>query len=290
MRILIFGNNYKSDLLPSVKGLIAKLRANGTEVMIEREFAELAERLGLGKIESHNRFDKNDCAGDMAISLGGDGTFLQTAGIIGRKEIPILGINSGRLGFLTDIRESESESLYNIITENRYRIEERIVLQADIHHKDTIESMYAINEIALLKQDLSSMINIEAKINGELLNIYRADGLIISTPTGSTAYSLSVGGPIMMPENRDLIIAPVASHSMNVRPLVISDDCKIELSVSSRSHSYLAAADGQSKSMDDETRISVVKADYKINIIRPEGYTFIDTLRTKLMWGMDIRP
>lgn len=266
-----------------------KLKNNGIKVLIENEFARHAEQLGIGETESCSRFDKRDFHGDMAISLGGDGTFLQTASIIGQKEIPILGINSGRLGFLTDIRESEAESLYRIITNNRYRIENRIVLQADIYYKDSIKSMYAINEIALLKQDLSSMINIETKINGELLNVYRADGLIISTPTGSTAYSLSVGGPIMMPENRDLIIAPVASHSMNVRPLIISDDCKIELSVSSRSHSYLAAADGQSEIMDDDTRVSVFKAGYKIKIIRPEGYTFIDTLRSKLMWGADIR-
>lgn len=287
MKILVFGNRYKARIGEELRDLFIKFQENDIEILLEQEFAGYVSDAEQVDMTIFKTFDtKNDIwSGDMALSLGGDGTLLATANVIGRRAIPILGINLGRLGFLTDVQEHELNSLFDIITQKKYRTEDRIVLKAEINDK----AVYALNEIAIQKQDLSSMITIEAQMNGDELNVYQSDGLVISTPTGSTAYSLSVGGPIMMPETRNLIIAPVASHSLNVRPLIVPDTCQIELKVKSRSHSFLASADGRSIVLDDMTTIKISKADYKVKIIRLEGHSFLNTLKKKLMWGADIR-
>lgn len=292
MQILVFGNKYKLKFIDSVKNLFFNLKERGTTILFDKEFAEQINKSELLDISSFDTFD-NDFTGDIAISLGGDGTLLATANRIGNRQIPILGINLGRLGFLTDVQAHELDNLDDIILNHKYRIENRMVLRAEInsshpdHHSPLID--FSLNEIAVLKQDLSSMISINVALNGEPLHTYQADGLLVATPTGSTAYSLSVGGPIMMPENHNLIIAPVASHSLNVRPLIIPDDWRIDLKVASRSHSFLASIDGRSITMPDSTTISISKANYTVRIIRLEGHSFLSTLKTKLMWGADIR-
>ena len=292
MQILVFGNKYKLKFIDSVKNLFFNLKERGTTILFDKEFADQINKSELLDISSFDTFD-NDFTGDIAISLGGDGTLLATANRIGNRQIPILGINLGRLGFLTDVQAHELDNLDDIILNHKYRIENRMVLRAEInsshpdHHSPLID--FSLNEIAVLKQDLSSMISINVALNGEPLHTYQADGLLVATPTGSTAYSLSVGGPIMMPENHNLIIAPVASHSLNVRPLIIPDDWRIDLKVASRSHSFLASIDGRSITMPDSTTISISKADYTVRIIRLEGHSFLSTLKTKLMWGADIR-
>ncbi len=292
MQILIFGNKYKLKFINLVKDLFFKLKNQDATILFDKEFADQINKSELLDISSFNTFD-NDFTGDIAISLGGDGTLLATANRIGNRQIPILGINLGRLGFLTDVQAHELDNLDNIILNHKYQIENRMVLRTEINsslpdkHSSLID--FSLNEIAVLKQDLSSMISIDVTLNGEPLHTYQADGLLVATPTGSTAYSLSVGGPIMMPENHNLIIAPVASHSLNVRPLIIPDDWCINLKVASRSHSFLASIDGRSITMPDSTTISISKADYTIRIIRLEGHSFLSTLKTKLMWGADIR-
>ena len=311
MQILVFGNKYKLKFIDLVKDLFFRLKNQGATILFDNEFAEQINESGLLDISSFDTFD-NDFSGDIAISLGGDGTLLATANRIGNRQIPILGINLGRLGFLTDVQAHELNNLDDIILNHKYKIEDRIVLRAEIMHntqssdlsdyqtsptKKTLNSQlstlnsieFSLNEIAVLKQDLSSMISIDVTLNGEPLHTYQADGLLVSTPTGSTAYSLSVGGPIMMPENHNLIIAPVASHSLNVRPLIIPDNWKIDLAIHSRSHSYLASIDGRSITMPDTATISISKADYTVRIIRLEGHSFLNTLKTKLMWGADVR-
>lgn len=286
MNILIFGNKHKIKSLLPLKSLFDELSFNGFNLLFDKDFIE--------SINSENTLFSSDYAsfnddfnGDMAISLGGDGTLLNTANRIGNREIPILGINLGRLGFLTDVQDHELSNLTQVLLQKRYRVENHTVLRAT--NLLTEHSEFAINEVAVLKQDLSSMITIESYINGEHLHTYQSDGLIISTPTGSTAYSLSVGGPIVMPENQNLIIAPVASHSLNVRPLIIPDTWEIRLQVHSRSRSYLASIDGRSSTMNDNTPISISKADYSTKIIRLEGHSFLSTLKSKLMWGADTR-
>ena len=300
MQILVFGNKYKLKFIDSVKNLFFKLKHRGANILFDKEFAKEIQDSGMLDISEFDVFD-NDFSGDIAISLGGDGTLLTTANRIGNRQIPILGINLGRLGFLTDVQAHELDNLDDIIFNKKYKVDDRMVLRAEIVHNaqctmhnaqsaqkfSTTE--FSLNEIAVLKQDLSSMISIDVTLNGEPLHTYQADGLLVSTPTGSTAYSLSVGGPIMMPETNNLIIAPVASHSLNVRPLIIPDNWKIDLKISSRSHSYLASIDGRSITMPDTATISISKADYTVRIIRLEGHSFLNTLKTKLMWGADIR-
>lgn len=304
MQILVFGNKYKLKFIDLVKELFFKLKNQGATILFDKEFANQIQESGLLDISSFDTFD-NDITGDIAISLGGDGTLLATANRIGNRQIPILGINLGRLGFLTDVQAHELDNLDDIILNHKYKIEDRMVLRAEIYYSTpvlggvpkggggqtphTSLTEFSLNEIAVLKQDLSSMISIDVTLNGEPLHTYQADGLLVATPTGSTAYSLSVGGPIMMPENHNLIIAPVASHSLNVRPLIIPDDWKIDLKVSSRNHSYLASIDGRSTTMPDTATISISKADYSVRIIRLEGHSFLNTLKTKLMWGADVR-
>ena len=292
MQILVFGNKYKLKFINSVKDLFFKLKHRGANILFDKEFAQEIQASGMLDISEFNVFN-NDFSGDIAISLGGDGTLLTTANRIGNRQIPILGINLGRLGFLTDVQAHELDNLDDIIFNKKYKVDDRMVLRAEIKsslltpNSSLVE--YSLNEIAVLKQDLSSMISIDVSLNDEPLHTYQADGLLVSTPTGSTAYSLSVGGPIMMPENHNLIIAPVASHSLNVRPLIIPDNWKIDLKVSSRSHSYLASIDGRSITMLDTATISISKADYTVRIIRLEGHSFLNTLKTKLMWGADVR-
>ncbi len=301
MQILIFGNKYKLKFIDLVKELFFKLKNQGATLLFDKDFADQIKESGLLDISSFDTFDDN-FSGDIAISLGGDGTLLTTANRIGNRQIPILGINLGRLGFLTDVQAHELNNLYEIIINHKYKIEDRMVLRAEIcYSHPVLEKVsedqrdnsslteFSLNEIAVLKQDLSSMISIDVTLNGEPLHTYQADGLLVATPTGSTAYSLSVGGPIMMPENHNLIIAPVASHSLNVRPLIIPDDWRIDLKVASRSHSFLASIDGRSITMPDSTTISISKANYTIRIIRLENHSFLNTLKTKLMWGADIR-
>ena len=289
MQILVFGNKYKLKFINSVKELFFKLKHRGANILFDKEFAKEIQNSGMLDISEFDVFD-NNFSGDIAISLGGDGTLLATANRIGSQQIPILGINLGRLGFLTDVQAHELDNLDDIIFNKKYKVDDRMVLRAEItNNNHTSLTEYSLNEIAVLKQDLSSMISIDVTLNGEPLHTYQADGLLVSTPTGSTAYSLSVGGPIMMPENHNLIIAPVASHSLNVRPLIIPDNWKIDLAIHSRSHSYLASIDGRSITMPDTATISISKADYTVRIIRLEGHSFLNTLKTKLMWGADIR-
>jgi NAD+ kinase len=289
MQILVFGNKYKLKFINSVKELFFKLKHRGANILFDKEFAKEIQNSGMLDISEFDVFD-NNFSGDIAISLGGDGTLLATANRIGSQQIPILGINLGRLGFLTDVQAHELDNLDDIIFNKKYKVDDRMVLRAEITNNNlTPLTEYSLNEIAVLKQDLSSMISIDVTLNGEPLHTYQADGLLVSTPTGSTAYSLSVGGPIMMPENHNLIIAPVASHSLNVRPLIIPDNWKINLAIHSRSHSYLASIDGRSITMPDTASISISKADYTVRIIRLEGHSFLNTLKTKLMWGADVR-
>jgi NAD+ kinase len=248
----------------------------------------LTTELGIA-VEVDRLFDGDDFEADMVISIGGDGTFLKAARRAGRKDIPILGINTGRLGFLADISPEEMTDTFREIYAGKYSVEERSVLRLYCDNEQFSESPYALNEIAVLKHDSSSMISIHTTINGAYLNTYQADGLVIATPTGSTAYSLSVGGPIIVPQSNSIVITPVAPHSLNVRPIVIRDDWEVALHVESRSHNFLIAVDGSSESCKDSTRLTIRKADYCIKVVKRFNHGFFDTLRSKMMWGADGR-
>ena len=226
---------------------------------------------------------------DLVISIGGDGTFLRTSSLIEKKDIPILGINAGRLGFLADVGEEDLEDTFEDIFSGNYRIEHRSQLQLSTEHKEYRGFNYALNEIAISKQDTASMITLHTNINGEYLTSYEADGLIIATPTGSTAYSMSVGGPVMTPTASNFIIAAVAPHSLSNRPLVVTDDSVITLDIESRSNSFLISLDGRSNIFQTGTRLTIKKADFYLKVIKRQQNNFFDTLRNKLKWGVDPR-
>lgn len=289
MKFAIFGNTYQAKKSSYAENLFRILKQRDAKICVCREFHHfLTNDLHLN-IPSVELFDGNDFTADIVISIGGDGTFLKAASRVGKKDIPILGINTGRLGFLADISPAEIEETFDEIYNNHYKTEERSVLQLKCNNKALMKSPYALNEIAVLKRDSSSMISIHASINGAPLTTYQADGLVVATPTGSTAYSLSVGGPVIVPHSKTIAITPVAPHSLNVRPIVICDDWEITLEVESRSHNFLVAIDGRSESCKESTRLTLSKADYSIKVVKRFNHVFFDTLRNKLMWGADIR-
>ena len=214
--------------------------------------------------------------------MGGDGTFLKTAARVGAKGTPILGVNVGRLGFLADVAPVEIESCLQAIYEDDYAVEDRAVIEVAPWGA-------ALNDVAILKRDSASMISIRVSINGEYLTTYQADGLIVSTPTGSTAYSLSNGGPIMVPGTGVLLMTAVAPHSLNIRPIVIPDSAEIELDVESRSHSFLVAIDGRSEKCREGTHITLRRAPYNTRVVKRSGKKYFATLREKMMCGADGR-
>ena len=289
MKFAIFGNVYQAKKSSSAEDLFRLLKQHDAEICICREFYYfLTDVLHIG-IPDAELFDGSNFTADMVISMGGDGTFLKAASRVGRKNIPILGINTGRLGFLADISPEEMEETFNEIHENRYKVEERSVLQLKCDNEKLQRDPYALNEIAVLKRDSSSMISIHTAINGAPLTTYQADGLVIATPTGSTAYSLSVGGPIIVPHSKTIAITPVAPHSLNVRPIVIRDDWEITLNVESRNHNFLVAIDGRSEPCQENTELTICRADYTIKVVKRFNHIFFDTLRNKMMWGADVR-
>lgn len=226
---------------------------------------------------------------DMAWSIGGDGTLLETLTHIGDKMIPILGINTGRLGFLATISPQEVSQALDFLIEGNYRVEERGLVEVKTEVDLFENKSFGLNEVGIMKTDTSSMIVIKAYVDGNYLNSYWADGLIVSTATGSTGYSLSVGGPLVMPTSDIFIIAPMSPHNLNVRPLVVSSDTRLRFEVSSRSQNFLISIDSRSKVVDSQFSIEVQKAPFPARLIKIPGDDFLQTLRNKLNWGLDAR-
>ncbi len=228
---------------------------------------------------------------DVMLSIGGDGTILETITFIRNKNIPVLGINRGRLGFLANVSKVEVERALNCLAERDYQIEKRVLFKLEVLNQKNkhCDFPYALNEITIHKKDTASMISITTYVNDEYLNTYWADGLIISTPTGSTAYSLSVGGPIVVPQSQNIIISPIAPHNLTVRPLVLPDNVELHFKVNSRSGNFLVTLDYRSEVFDNDTEFIIKKADYEVSMIKLPGSSFYRTIRNKLMWGLDKR-
>lgn len=281
MKIVIFGNRYKDEFPRGLYALITRLKEMHADLSFEKEFGLRINEVMKLDLKVNDLFDEVTDA-NLALSVGGDGTLLRTASAIGSREIPVLGINCGHLGFLTDVSEDELSQLADVLMSGRYSIDDRVVLKTTTSDRRVL---YALNETAVLKQDISSIIKIKTAVNGEELNTFVADGLLVATPTGSTAYSLSVGGPILMPDSHNLIIAPIASHSLNVRPLVIPDDFSIDLRVESRNGNYLMANDGNMSVIDNGITLHIERAGFCVRIVRLENHSFFKTLRKKLLWG-----
>ncbi|MDN3676136.1 NAD kinase [Flavobacterium paronense] len=292
MKVAIFGQYYQNDTRPIIKDIFVFFNRNNVELVIEEKFLQILYKEEIvGK--KYNTFASHhdlDSSFDILISIGGDGTILRAATFVRDSGIPILGVNAGRLGFLAKVQKENIESFLQIVLEKKYTISERTLLTIDCSPNCAdIDINFAMNEVSVSRKDTTSMITIETYLNGEYLNSYWADGLIIATPTGSTGYSLSCGGPILTPEVNALVITPIAPHNLNARPLVIPDETEIKLKVSGREEQYLVSLDSRITSISNNSELLIKKTPFKINMVEIPEETFLKTLRTKLLWGEDKR-
>jgi NAD+ kinase len=293
MKIAIYGQYYKDNTAEIIEKVLNVFETYKPEVAFESNFYNVLNEHNLLN-KTFNTFTTHEELNegfDLFISIGGDGTMLRAATFVRDKNIPIVGINAGRLGFLATVQQENIELLLPLIFENKFKISKRslITLDYDGRTKELDGLDYALNEITVSRKDTTSMITIEIRLNGDYLNSYWADGLIISTPTGTTGYSLSCGGPILIPEVNSFVITPIAPHNLNARPLVIPDDTEIELIVSSREEQHLISLDSRIITVDVETVLRIKKAPFKINLVEFPQEKFLVTLRKKLLWGEDKR-
>ncbi len=286
MRIAVFGNEYQQPHLEAIRQLIDILAGcPGVTFAFEREFG--AYLLRHFPLPPHaNLPDPLPPQIDLALSFGGDGTVLRTARIAAPAGVPIMGINTGHLGYLAAARLSNPGLLAEIITGRRYEIEERVMLEVASDGFCTLR-LFALNEIAILKKDIASMISADTTVNGHVMATYRADGLLIATPTGSTGYNLSAGGPIVAPGSPVFVMTPVAPHSLTMRPVVVPDSVEIGVVARSRADSYLLSVDGTSFTLAAGTPLRITKAPFNCRLVRMSGQSFVDTLRDKMLWGVD---
>ena len=289
LKFAIFGNTYQAKKSASIQKLLSHLDEYRAVIAVDQPYHEFlchTLRLSLPHVEviADDHFEA-----DFAISMGGDGTCLKTAARVGAKPIPILGVNIGRLGFLADVNPCDLATTIHSLYEDDYAVEERELIMVKADGAPFTRYSCALNDIAILKRDDASMISIQATVDGHYLTTFQADGLVVSTPTGSTAYSLSNGGPIIVPGTKVLSMTAVAPHSLNVRPIVIPDSSEITFSVESRSNHFLIALDGRSEKCATGTTITISKAPYTVSVVKRYGQTYFQTLRDKMMWGADRR-
>ncbi len=293
MKIAIFGQYYQNYTKPIIKDIFVFFNHNNVELVIEEKFLEILyqEKIIEGKFATFSTHQDLNSTFDLLISIGGDGTILKAATFVRDSGIPILGVNAGRLGFLAKVQKENIGTFLQIVLEKKHTISKRTLLSLVTSPNNSINSdlNFAMNEITISRKDTTSMITIEAYLNGEYLNSYWADGLIISTPTGSTGYSLSCGGPVLTPDVKSLVITPVAPHNLNARPLVIPDDTEIKLIVSGREENYLISLDSRISSISNNSELTIRKTPFKINMVEIPEETFLKTLRNKLLWGEDKR-
>lgn len=290
MKIALIGKEFSEEFQEVIHSLFFKLKENHTELYISEGYSKILQQSKI-KLPEYQTFNENgnlDKDVDYLFSIGGDGTFLSTLRLTLGRKIPVLGINTGRLGFLANISREDVEFALDEFFRGEFSLEERALLQ--LSTKEGIPNFFnrALNEITIHKQGFS-MISVRAELDGEYLNTYWADALILSTPTGSTAYSLSVGGPIMIPGSRNFIISPVAPHNLTVRPLVVPDSKKISLRVKARNNRFLIALDANSYILPADTELVIERAPETLSTIKLTSNNFYNTLRNKLMWGMDRR-
>jgi NAD+ kinase len=292
MKIALYGQTVNPEFFEELSRLFYLLKEKQIECFVYRPFLEYLNQDCEIYPDVTGQFDDSDDLPDdvrYMFSLGGDGTFLKSFLVAKNGSIPLVGINSGRLGFLSDISRDEIDSAVTDILEGNILIDERTVLELEIISEKQSIFQYALNEIAVTKLDSSSMINIHSYINDEFLNTYWADGLIVATPTGSTAYSLSVGGPILTPDSENFVISPIAPHNLTVRPMVVPDHHSITLKVEGRGLHFLASIDSKSEPIYFTESLKIRKASFKVKTIRLKDHSFFSTLRNKLMWGVDKR-
>lgn len=293
MKVAIYGQYYQNSTEPIIRDIFVFFNSKNIEIVIESTFLKMLYEKELVKkdYKTFSSYKELDKSFDMMISIGGDGTILRAATLVRNSGIPILGINAGRLGFLASVQKENIATFLQMVVDKNYKISKRTLLKVTSfpRNKDLMELNFAMNEISVSRKDTTSMITIETHLDGELLTSYWADGLIIATPTGSTGYSLSCGGPILTPEVKGLVITPIAPHNLNARPLVIPDHTEIKLRVSGREEQYLVSMDSRITSIGNESILTIKKTSFQINMVEIPNETFFKTLRNKLLWGEDKR-
>lgn len=291
MRIAIYGREFSNTALPYVQQVFDCIREFGIEPYIFDKFNQFIS----GKIFFPKKLqiyrNNPDLKGqvDVLISLGGDGTMLDTLTLIRDSGIPVIGINLGRLGFLASINKSEISSAIERLINKKYTLDSRVLLTVESENNVFGDENFALNDVIIHRRDNSAMMIIHTYLNGEFLNSYWADGVIIASPTGSTAYSLSCGGPIIFPKSGSLVITPVSPHNLNVRPVIISDSHTLSFQVEGRSSKYLLSCDSRTEVIDSSMKFNVKKAAFNLNLIRLDNESYLSTLRNKLLWGIDTR-
>ena len=292
MRIALFGSPFPEKSTKYIQHLVTKIEAEKKQqIIVEEKFFDFLEKIIRFKQNVQLFSDFNDLRGnaDFLFSIGGDGTLLKATTFVRNSNIPIMGINTGRLGFISSISIDKIDYAINNLLKENYSINNRTLLKLSTKNHLFKDMNFALNEVAVTKKDTSSMIKIETYLNNDFLNTYWADGLIISTPTGSTGYSLSCGGPIIMPGTGNIIITPITQHNLNVRPIVVEDSSIIKLKVEDRDQLALVSLDSRSRAFDSSIELTIKKADFCIKLIELKDNTFIPTVRNKLMWGIDKR-
>ncbi len=291
MKVAIHGRKVNESSFPYIATLLEALTAKDTEIFLSSPLRNLLQDTSLKVSDCHTYYEKDGVPDvNFTISIGGDGTLLETVTQVGTKETPILGVNTGRLGFLATVSQDHIKEAVQALYQQHYSYEYRTLVEfeGDIELPDGLN--FALNEITVIKKDTSSMIVVHTYVDKQYLNSYWADGLIIATPTGSTGYSLSCGGPVVSPQSHNLIITPISPHNLTVRPLVISDESIVSVEIESRSENFLLSLDSRSYNIvQDSKKLSIRKSSFKVKLLKFEGDSFLKTLRQKLNWGLDVR-
>ena len=292
MKIAIYGRQFNNTVLPHVQQVFDTLAQYDVEPFVYDKYNHFVS----GKIFFPKKFqifrnhaDLIAAKVDVVISLGGDGTLLDTVTLIGNSNIPVIGINFGRLGFLASINKNDIASAIQSLVKKEFTLDKREQIQLESELNLFGNENFALNDITIHKRDTSAMMIVHAYLNGDFLNSYWADGLIVATPTGSTAYSLSCGGPIILPGSGNMVVTPISPHNLNVRPIVLSDNNILSFEIEGRSSKYLVTCDSRTEVIDASIKIKVKKADFGINLIRLNNENYLSTLRNKLLWGIDTR-
>jgi NAD+ kinase len=292
IKVALFGQKTSTSLTDIITPFLNYLDYKEISYCVEKKFLEILKDstdVKLDDVETYTSYEDLDKSVKFMFSFGGDGTILSATTFIQDSMIPIIGVNTGRLGFLATINKSvlleQMDSFFN----DDYNIIPRTLLTVKRSDGVIIENNFAINEITVVRRETTSMITVDAYLNNEFLNSFWSDGLIISTPTGSTGYSLSCGGPIVHPSNQNFIITPIAPHNLNVRPLVVSENDKIDLKIRSRANEYFLSLDSRNFPLTTDVELTIEKADFKILIVEAVDATYFTTLREKMLWGSDKR-
>lgn len=290
MKIAVFGQAYKTDSLQYVIDLISLLSKKNCDIVIVQNVYELIKN----KLStSFPTFDSNkviDEKVDYMISVGGDGTMLRAATIIRHTKVPVIGLNTGRLGFLATVHKETMETAINQLFAGNFHIDKRSLLEVSTNKKEVDLGIdFALNEVSVSRKNTTTMLLINTYLDEEFLNSYWSDGLIVATPTGSTGYSLSCNGPIVTPEVKAFVITPISPHNLSTRPLIIKDNKNIKLTVESREDKFLLSLDSRIVSLDKDTEVYIKKADFQLYMIKLDKQSFYKTLREKLLWGKDTR-